>query len=159
MNALAPITAQGRIWSDIDTIPDERRDGRDVLLWADGATVGRWFFRLWRDGEPDDGGWVDRDGRYLENVTQWSDAAVVESNEEDEMVQISDHACLRYLERVYGIDMGKVRAEMQTPALAKADEFGAPVLIGRHGERLIIREGIVVTVLSKGRYAGARIGR
>lgn len=74
-------------------------------------------------------------------------------------VQISDHAILRFLEQVYGIDIAAIRAEMQTPALAKADEFGAPVLIGRHGERLIIREGVVVTVIGKQRYAGTRIGR
>lgn len=75
------------------------------------------------------------------------------------MTEISDHAVLRYLERVKGVDIAAVRAEIATPALAKADEFGAPVLIGRHGERLIIREGIVVTVLAKARYVGARIGR
>lgn len=66
------------------------------------------------------------------------------------MTDISDHAVLRYLERVVGIDVEAVRAEMQTPALAQADEFGAPVLIGRNGERLVIRGGIVVTVLPKG---------
>jgi hypothetical protein len=75
------------------------------------------------------------------------------------MTDISDHAVLRWLERVKGVDIAAVRAEMQTPALAKADEFGAPVLIGRHGERLVIREGIVTTVIAKGRYQGTRIKR
>jgi hypothetical protein len=75
------------------------------------------------------------------------------------MTQISDHAILRWLERVKGVDIDAIRAEMTTPALAKADEFGAPVLIGRHGERLIIRKGIVVTVLAKAPYAGTRITR
>lgn len=75
------------------------------------------------------------------------------------MTEITDHAVLRYLERVVGIDMAAVRAEMQTPALAVADEFGAPVLIGRNGERLVIRDGRVVTVIAKGRYAGATIQR
>jgi hypothetical protein len=75
------------------------------------------------------------------------------------MTSISDHACIRYLERVKGVDMDALRAEMMTPALAKADEFGAPVLVGRHGERMVIQNGVVVTVIAKKRYAGARIGR
>lgn len=73
------------------------------------------------------------------------------------MVPISDHAVLRWLERVHGIDMVKVRAEMQSPGLDKAAEFGSPVLIGRHGERLVIREGIVVTVVAKARNVGRTI--
>jgi hypothetical protein len=52
------------------------------------------------------------------------------------MTDISDHAVLRYLERVKGIDMAKVRDEMQTPALEKAAQFGCPVVIGKNGERL-----------------------
>ena len=75
------------------------------------------------------------------------------------MTHISDHAVLRFMERVYGIDIAKVRAEMDTPALAKAASFGAPCLIGRHGERLVIREGRVVTVLAKSRTAGRRIDK
>ncbi len=66
------------------------------------------------------------------------------------MTDISDHAVLRWLERVKGVDIEAIRAEMQTPTLALADEFGAPVLIGRNGERLVIRGGVVVTVLAKG---------
>ena len=71
-------------------------------------------------------------------------------------VDISDHAVLRFLERVKGVDIEAVRAEMQTPALTLADEFGAPFLIGRNGERLAIRDGIVVTVLPKGHPAHRR---
>lgn len=65
------------------------------------------------------------------------------------MTDISDHAVVRFLERVKGVDIDAVRAEMQTPALDVADQFGAPVLIGRNGERLVIRDGVVVTVLRK----------
>lgn len=73
------------------------------------------------------------------------------------MTAISDHACLRYLERVYGVDIKKVRAEMDTPALRQAVKFGSPVLIGKHGERLVIKDGVVVTVIAKARYAGKTI--
>ena len=75
------------------------------------------------------------------------------------MVDISDHAIVRWLERVKGVDIAAIRAEMSTPALAKADEFGCPVLIGRNGERLVIRQGVVVTVIAKGRYQGRTIAR
>lgn len=75
------------------------------------------------------------------------------------MTDVSDHAVLRYLERVKGVDVERIRAEMNSPALALADTFGAPVLIGRDGERLVIRDGVVVTVIAKGRYAGATIQR
>ncbi len=71
--------------------------------------------------------------------------------------QISDHALLRYLERVKGVDIEAVRAEMMSAALDKAIEFGSRVLIGRHGERLVIREGIVVTVIGKGHMVGRTI--
>lgn len=72
-------------------------------------------------------------------------------------VVISDHALVRFLERVKGIDMEIIRAEMQTPAVEKACEFGCPVVIGRHGERLVIRDGVVVTVIAKGRWQGRYI--
>jgi phosphohistidine swiveling domain-containing protein len=75
------------------------------------------------------------------------------------VTHISDHAVIRWLERVKGIDMDAVRAEMDTPTLAQACEFGAPVVIGKNGERLVIRDGKVVTVVAKGRYQGTRINR
>jgi hypothetical protein len=46
---------------------------------------------------------------------------------------------------------------MATPALAMADAFGCPVLIGRNGERLVIRNGVVVTVIAKARNVGRTI--
>jgi hypothetical protein len=73
------------------------------------------------------------------------------------MTVISDHAILRWLERVKGINLDAVRAEMATPALAMADAFGCPVLIGRNGERLVIRDGVVVTVIAKARNVGRTI--
>ena len=64
-------------------------------------------------------------------------------------MEISEHAVLRFLERVKGIDMNVIRSEMNTPPLAIADEFGAPVVIGKNGERMIVRNGVLVTVLAK----------
>jgi len=63
--------------------------------------------------------------------------------------EISDHAVLRWLQRVKGLDINAVRNEMRSPAMVTAHEFGAPILIGKNGERLVIRDGKVVTVLPK----------
>ena len=65
------------------------------------------------------------------------------------MTEISDHAVYRYLQRVKGINMEAVCDEMRNPALAVADEFGCETVIGRHGERMKIQNGVVVTVISK----------
>lgn len=75
------------------------------------------------------------------------------------MTEISDHAVIRYLERVKGVDIAALRAEMQSPALAVADDFGCPVVIGKNGERLVVRNGVVVTVIAKARNVGRTIGR
>jgi phosphohistidine swiveling domain-containing protein len=75
------------------------------------------------------------------------------------VTEISDHAVLRFLERVKGVDIAQVRAEMNSPALRMADEFGCPVLIGRNGERLVIREGVVVTVVAKRQWHLGRTAR
>lgn len=72
-------------------------------------------------------------------------------------VEISDHALIRYCERVKGIDMEAIRVEMKSEAMDVAHEFGAPVVIGSMGERHIIRNGVVVTVLAKGRSSGRGI--
>ncbi|WP_375194661.1 hypothetical protein [Sphingobium sp.] len=74
-------------------------------------------------------------------------------------VDISDHAVIRYLERVKGVDIAALRAEMRSPALAVADEFGCKVVIGKNGERMIIQNGVVVTVLGKSRTVGRTIAR
>jgi len=75
------------------------------------------------------------------------------------VTEISDHAVIRYLERVKGVDIAALRAEMQSPALAVADDFGCPVVIGKNGERLVVRNGVVVTVIAKARNVGRTIGR
>jgi len=74
-------------------------------------------------------------------------------------VDISGYAVLRYLERVKGASIAAVRAEMSSPALEAAAAFGAPVLIGRNGERMVIRDGIVVTVIAKARDVDRTIRR
>lgn len=66
-------------------------------------------------------------------------------------IEITDHACIRWLERVAGINMDWVRSQIQSGALSVADEFGAPIVVGRNGERIVVKNGAVVTVLRKRR--------
>lgn len=68
---------------------------------------------------------------------------------EDHCHRVTDHAVLRYMERSLGLsdfiaDIRTSIAHSIEPAIA----FGAPVVI-IHNARLIIEDGIVVTVLPK----------
>lgn len=63
------------------------------------------------------------------------------------MAIISDHAVIRFLERVYGVDIEAVRREMQTPAVEAAHRFGCHTIRRGDGTRLKLREGVVTTVL------------
>lgn len=60
------------------------------------------------------------------------------------VVPVSDHAVLRYLERVLGVDVEQLRA-----AIAEACERhqGAPS-VKAGGARFLMRDGRVVTVLA-----------
>lgn len=74
------------------------------------------------------------------------------------MTAVSDHACIRYLERVYGIDMDAIRAEIASPVVQLAEGFGAGTVIGKHGARILIRDGVVTTVLPKRQGRRSRNG-
>lgn len=68
-------------------------------------------------------------------------------------LQISDHALVRYLERIQDVDLEAIRQ-------AIADEIG-PLVAGvteqnvtRNGMRYLIRSGVLVTIHPAGRGAG-----
>ncbi|RVT93711.1 hypothetical protein [Sphingomonas crocodyli] len=69
-------------------------------------------------------------------------------------VTISEHAILRYLERVYGIDMEHIRAELSSPVAEMAVRMNAPSIRLRSGHRAMIRDGVVTTILSKPKHRG-----
>lgn len=58
-------------------------------------------------------------------------------------ISVSDHALVRYLERVLDIDMERLRAEI---GIACARHQGAPC-VKAGGARFMIRNGVVVTVI------------
>lgn len=64
------------------------------------------------------------------------------------MTYISDHAVLRYLERVKGVDIESIRAEMQSRALDAAVAIGCDTVILSGGARLKLVGDVVSTVLS-----------
>ena len=63
------------------------------------------------------------------------------------MAYVSDHAVLRYLERVRGIDIEAVRAEMMSPALDTAAAIGCDTVVMGNGARLKLHGDVVSTVL------------
>lgn len=65
------------------------------------------------------------------------------------MIHVSDHACLRYIERVLGIDVDAIRTELANPIIQQAVEFGADTVILGSGARLKLKGDTVATVLPK----------
>lgn len=63
--------------------------------------------------------------------------------------RITDHAVLRFLERVKGVDLAAVRAEMATPEVCAAVKAGARSVITQ-GHALVIENGTIITVLGPG---------
>lgn len=64
------------------------------------------------------------------------------------MPYVSDHAILRYLERVKGVDIEAIRAELTSPIIVTAMEQGCNTVL-RHDCRLKLKGDTVVTVLPK----------
>ncbi len=60
---------------------------------------------------------------------------------------VSDHAVVRWLERVRGMDMAAVRREILTPERAHVIETLSPVTVKTaEGIDLVVRDKVVVTV-------------
>jgi hypothetical protein len=62
---------------------------------------------------------------------------------------VSDHAVLRYLERVKGIDIEAIRAELSTPTIDVAAQFGCDTIKRGDGSRMKLQGDVVSTVLGK----------
>ena len=65
---------------------------------------------------------------------------------------ISDHAVLRYMERVRGIDTEAIRSEIQE-AVASGQQIAPDAIAGNKREAYILSGGQVVTVLPAGSSA------
>lgn len=61
--------------------------------------------------------------------------------------RISEHALLRYIERVYGVDVDAARAQVMTPAIIAALKSGVSSVTVQ-GVKMICKEGVIVTVVT-----------
>lgn len=64
-------------------------------------------------------------------------------------IRVSDHAVLQYLQRRYGFDLEKVRAELLTPGVIAAALLPRETHIQAHGGRIVVKDGTVVTFLPR----------
>ena len=60
---------------------------------------------------------------------------------------VTDHAVIRYLERVKGIDIERIRKEIETPTVRAALRIGASGVRSK-GVQYVIKGGKIVTVLA-----------
>ncbi len=62
--------------------------------------------------------------------------------------RISDHALLRYIERIVGVDMDELRDTILTDQIKAALRLGATG-VTVNGIKMIAKDGVIVTVLSE----------
>lgn len=62
--------------------------------------------------------------------------------------RVSDHAVLRYLERHYKMDIGKIRSEIMTPVAEAAINAGAKS-IKVNGISFVIKDNTIITSLTE----------
>lgn len=70
--------------------------------------------------------------------------------------RLSDHALLRYLERVKGVDVEAARREIMTPSIIAAVKALATSVIV-NGARFLVREGTIVTIMEADKKPRLRV--
>lgn len=68
---------------------------------------------------------------------------------------VTPHAIQRYRERVADVSPIEVCKRLNSPAMIKAAEFGAPYVRLAGGQRAVISKGRVITILPKEHSAGS----
>lgn len=61
--------------------------------------------------------------------------------------QVSDHALVRFIERVHGIDLSSIKAHILTPRIVESVRAGASAVVV-DGVKFIVRGGVLVTVVT-----------
>jgi len=72
--------------------------------------------------------------------------------------RLSDHALLRYIERVYNIDIEVIKAKIMTPTVIQAIKNGATA-ITVEGARFKIADNTVITVLNTSEAPRLKTGK
>ncbi len=75
------------------------------------------------------------------------------------MAFVTDHAVLRWLERVAGVDVEAVRQHLSVKGIDTAAGFGCHTVILGDGARLKLRGDVAVTCLAKPLRKRRRRGR
>lgn len=77
------------------------------------------------------------------------DRQIVKLKEKNKAIMISEHAILRYLERVKGVDIEAVKKEMMPEAVVKTIQALGPgeYPVGTHSVK--VKDNTVVTILTK----------
>jgi hypothetical protein len=70
------------------------------------------------------------------------------------MIHVCSHAIDRYIERVAPVSHSEARALLSSPFIQRAIEFGAKYVKLAKGQRVVIENGRIVTVLPKEHPAG-----
>lgn len=63
------------------------------------------------------------------------------------MIRVTNHAVIRFQERIANVPKADVLAALDTPAMALAEKLGACAVILSGGYRAIIQDHAVVTIL------------
>lgn len=70
-------------------------------------------------------------------------------------LHVSSHAISRYRERVAPVDQSTAVAALRSPVITLAARIGAPLVRLPGGQRVVIEDGVVVTVLPKDHWTAA----
>jgi hypothetical protein len=73
-------------------------------------------------------------------------------------LHVSKHAVERYQQRVADVTEAEAVAALSTPAIQAASEFGAEYIRLGSGHRVVVKDGVVITVQPVGHYK-RQIGR
>ncbi len=63
--------------------------------------------------------------------------------------KVSDHALLRFIERVHGVDIEAIRSSIMSSRIVEAIKLGA-TSVTVDGVKMIVRDGVIITVVRKG---------
>jgi len=63
---------------------------------------------------------------------------------------VTDHALVRYIERVHGYNLDPIRQMLLSPAVVTACKLGSGNVILEGGHKAVVRDGKVISVLPKG---------
>jgi len=71
------------------------------------------------------------------------------SQDPQQPLRVSDHAIVRYIERVIGIDTDQIRAAILGPIAGLTAKVGDTGRFPADGFKVVVNKGVVVTVITK----------